>query len=314
MLAYLLTGTKCISIHAHEEKAFLSWMRETNNIFTGNEYHFRLGVFLSTKRYIEDFNRANKGFKLGLNHLSHLTESEYKSLLGSRPKLANKERVSLTNKAEATVDWRQKGVVNPIKNQGNCGSCWAFAAIQQVETRWAQSGNPLTRFSEQNLVDCVKDCGGCGGGTYDTAIDYVINHQDGHFNLEDDYPYQSAEGACKFTQKKAVGLTKGYINIAQNVQDVEKAVSQSVVAVSIDASLQTFHHYSSGIYYDSNCQDWFLDHAVGVVGYGAEGADEYWIVRNSWGEVWGEKGYIRMAKNKDTDCGITKAVTLTKEL
>lgn len=314
MLNFLLAGAKSIGIHAHEEKAFVSWMRETNNIFTGDEYHFRLGIFLTNKRYIQEHNRADNGFKVGLNHLAHLTPSEYKTLLGYRPRTTKKNPIKLTNVAKDSVDWRTKGIVNEIKNQAHCGSCWAFSAIQCCESRWAQAGNKLLIFSEQNIVDCVEACAGCNGGEPFAAINHVIRNQAGKFNLESDYPYTAVDGSCKFDGTKSVGLTRGYDDIQEVEDELQKAVSQGVVSVCIDASQQSFHLYKSGVYYEPACSSWDLDHAVGCVGYGTEGSSAYWIVRNSWGTVWGEEGYIRMARNRDNNCGIASEVILPREI
>ena len=285
-------------------------MRETGNIFSGDEYHFRLGIFLSNKRYVEQHNAAGKSFKVALNHLAHLTPNEYKVLLGEKPYTGERKYVKLDNVAAASVDWRTKGIVNEIKDQGQCGSCWAFSAIQACESRWAQAGHKLLSFSEQNLVDCCGGCYGCDGGWSAVAIAFVTHTQDGYFMLESDYPYTAQDGQCKFDKMKGVGNTKGADGVEPTEEALAKAVTNGVVTISIDASQHSFHLYSSGIYYEPACSSTFLDHAVGCVGYGTEGSQAYWIVRNSWGTTWGEKGYIRMIKDKDNNCGVATRVEL----
>lgn len=148
-----------------EERSFLGWMRETGNVFTGDEYHFRFGIWMTNKRIVQSHNAANLGFTLALNKFAHFTPSEYKALLGNRIGRKNiKQTPKGTKIAEDSIDWRTKGVVNPIKDQGPCGSCWAFSAIQVVESQVAITKNTLYSLSEQNILDCDTQCAGCNGG------------------------------------------------------------------------------------------------------------------------------------------------------
>ncbi|EAY06906.1 Clan CA, family C1, cathepsin L-like cysteine peptidase [Trichomonas vaginalis G3] len=314
MFAFLLSGATS-NVLKHEEKAFLAYMRETGNFFTGDEYHFRLGIYLANKRLVQEHNAANKGFKLGLNKLAHLTQSEYRSLLGAK-RLGQKSGNFFKCDAPANdaVDWRDKGIVNKIKDQGQCGSCWAFSAIQASESRYAQANKQLLDLAEQNIVDCVTSCYGCNGGWPSKAIDYVVKHQAGKFMLTADYPYTARDGTCKFHASKSVGLTKGYDEVKDTEAELAKAASKGVVSVCIDASHYSFQLYTSGIYDEPSCSAWNLDHAVGLVGYGTEGSKNYWIVRNSWGTSWGEQGYIRMIKDKSNQCGIASEAILPKAL
>ena len=292
-------------VQQHEQKAFLSWMRETGNMFTGEEYQTRLGIWLSNKRLVQEHNRANLGFTVALNKLAHLTPAEYNSLLGFRMNKAERKAVKSNAIANADCDWRKKGAVNPIKDQGQCGSCWAFSAIQAQESQYYISFKTLQSLSEQNLVDCVTTCYGCNGGLMDAAYDYVINHQSGKFMTEADYPYTARDGSCKFNAAKGTSQIKSYVNVAEgDEKDLATKVSTlGPAAIAIDASAWSFQLYSSGIYDESACSSYNLDHGVGCVGYGTEGSKNYWIVRNSWGTAWGEKGYIRMIKDKNNQCG-----------
>lgn len=295
-----------MQILAHEQKAFLSWMRETGNMFTGDEYHGRLGIWLNNKRYVQQHNAGNFGFLLAMNHLAHLTPAEYKSLLGLRPyRRENTAKVS-DYAPPKSIDWREKGVVNPVKDQGQCGSCWAFSAIQAMESVWAINHNTLYSLSEQNMVDCCYLCMGCAGGIMDLAYKYAKNEQGGKFMTEADYPYHAIREECKFDKSKAVdAVVTGFMDIAvTSERDLAAKVAQyGPAAIGIDASQTSFHLYSSGIYDDPHCTPMNIDHGVGCVGYGSENGVNYWIVRNSWGPTWGEKGYIRMVKDKDNQCG-----------
>ena len=162
-------------------------MRKSNQFYIGEEYHFRLGIFITNSRYIREFNSVKRSFKVGLNDFSCYTTTEYKSLLGNlgpsrsiRPKILR----TITDDIPDSIDWREKGVVNEIKNQGHCGSCWAFSAIQACESSYAISYGTLYTCSEQNLVDCCDGgCSGCSGGYHYRALDYVINTQKGFFKF-----------------------------------------------------------------------------------------------------------------------------------
>ena len=271
----------------HEHKAFLGWMRETGNMFTGDEYHSRFGIWLSNKRFVQNHNRANLGFTLALNKLVHLSPAEYKAMLGFRNNGTHNIATKSNTIANDGIDWRTKGVVNPIQDQAQCGSCWAFSAIQVQESQYAITYGQLQKLSEQNLVDCVTSCDGCGGGLMSAAYDYAIQYQGGKFMLEKDYPYTALDGTCKFNKAKATSKIVSYINV---VEGDEKDLAAKVSAygpssVAIDASQISFQFYSQGIYDEPYCSSYSLDHGVGCVGYGTEGTKNYWIVRNSWGPV-----------------------------
>jgi len=294
---------------AHEERSFVQWMRNTNNIYAGEEYQLRLGVWMANKRLVQQHNAAKKGFKVAMNKLAALTPAEYKQLLGHRSTGADKDipvKVAHTN--DADVDWREKGIVNAIKDQGQCGSCWAFSVIQAMESQWALKKGDLPSLSEQNLVDCCTSCSGCNGGDEYVSYDYVLANQDGKWETEDDYPYTAQTGSCKWDASKGCCKFSSYFRpTSMSKADEDELASgcaaSGVVSIAIDASNWSFQMYSSGIYDEPACTTW-LDHAVGLVGYGTESGVDYWIVRNSWGEEWGEAGYIRMSRNKNNQCGI----------
>jgi len=303
---------RSVMLHAHEEASFVQWMRETNNIFTGEEYKTRLGIWLANKRLVQEHNKA-KDFFLSMNHLAHYTPTEYKAILGFKQNGAKRVAPAPSNfKAPDAIDWRDKKVVNAIKDQGQCGSCWTFSTIQGMESQWAIKHNKLYSLSEQNLVDCVITCYGCNGGLMEPAYDYVIQYQGGKFMTEEDYPYTARDGNCKFSAAKGVTQVKGYITIQEGSEKdlAEKVAQYGPACIAIDASHYSFQLYNKGIYDEASCSPEGLDHAVGCVGYGAEGAKKYWIVRNSWGTNWGEQGYIRMIKDKGNQCGEASAACI----
>lgn len=305
---FLALASSALLINA-EEREFVAWMRQTNTLYTGDEYQFRLGIFISQQRLVREFNsNPSNSFKLKLNHLACLTPSEYRSLLGARPtsQFPQKGSKLVTYKVEEALDWREKGAVNEIKDQGQCGSCWAFSAITTQESIDQINNGKLLSLSESNLVDCVTPCGGCEGGWPQTALEYVADKQNGKFNLESDYPYEPVQIECRFIKSKGVSFTTGFESGAYCDEDdlKNRVATIGPASVCIDASHSSFQLYDSGIYSETHCQFFNLDHAVGCVGYGAEDGQDYWIIRNSWGKAWGEEGYMRMARNKDNMCGI----------
>ena len=296
----------------NDERRFLSWMRANNFLYVGDEYHFRLGIFLQNHRRVQDFNRHPHSFRVGLNKFAAFTPSEYTNLLGHRQTPREVfERGTQGPRDVKTIsenfDWREKGIVNYIKNQGQCGSCWAFSVVQALESQYALVYHQLYDLSEQNLVDCCDTSYGCDGGYQDRAFDYVLEKQNGLWMKQSDYPYTATGGTCKFDQSKGVCKFYSYFRPTTTKNEDEIAAScenDGVVSVAIDASLWDFNFYEGGIFDDPHCFNNFTDHAVGIVGFGVENGTKYWIVRNSWGPDWGEDGYIRMVRNKNNQCGI----------
>lgn len=299
------TLSKSVFYAPHEEKSFVAWMKEHNYIFSGEEYQTRFGIWMANKRLVQEHNKGKSTFKLALNSLSHLTPAEYNSLLGFRSTAESTKVYNQVLSNDESLDWRDQKVVNPIKDQGQCGSCWAFSAIQAAESAWAINHNQLYSCSESNLVDCVTTCSGCNGGLMTSAYTYIVNKQGGKVQKESDYPYKPVEGSCKFNAATAVLSIKGYVNIAKNSDAdlMAKVKSMGPAAVAIDASHSSFQLYSSGVYKESRCSPMFLDHGVGCVGYGSQDGTPYYIIRNSWGVSWGIDGYMLMYRGNN-HCGI----------
>jgi cathepsin L len=318
MLASLLAVASSALIHSHQEKAFISFMREHNLLYTGSEYQFRLGIFLTQSRHIREFNSGSHSFKVGLNKFALYTPAEYKTLLGSRTMDSGKfGKAQPRNLKDApdSFDWRDQGIVQGIKDQGQCGSCWSFSAIGAQESQWALQNGQLLNLSEQNLVDCVSSCYGCDGGDKALAYDYVISAQNGHFNSEVDYPYKAVDGRCSYVASAPLTTVTGYIRTTAGDENalLNGIYSYGPAGVSIDASASSFQIYTSGVYNEPSCSSSSHDHAVLAVGYGADGSTPFWIVKNSWGYDWGEKGYIRMSRNKNNQCCIACAGVIPKD-
>lgn len=209
-----------------------------------------------------------------------------------------------------SVDWRKEGLVTPVQDQGKCGSGWAFAAVAATEGLHAKLFKNLTGLSAQNLIDCSRvDNQGCRGGLVDRAFDYIIEN-DG-IDTEQSYSYKARDGKCRFKRRNVGATIDSYADIEfGDVNTLQQAVAAvGPIAVGIDASAYTFHFYSHGVYSDSQCSAWALNHAVTAVGYGALDGSAYWLVKNSWGTDWGQEGYILMARNGDNFCGIASAAS-----
>ena len=290
------------------ERSFLRWMEDNSLLFTGEEYFFRLGVFIANSRFVQDFNRKGT-FKLSMNKFGCLTRTEYLSIIGyvARPKKPKHaiSFVSTSKKTEEGVDWRTKGIVTPVKDQGKCGADWAFAAVQAQESAWAMETGQLESLSESNLIDCSYYCSGCSGGFPYEAYDYVIDCQDGTFMKLSDYPDEEEQGQCKFDETKAFSKMKEYIISWDGDENeiAEMCSSVGVLAATIDGQQTTFALYKGGIYNDVSCSRLSPNMHVGIVGYGTESSTEYWILKVSFGVNWGEKGYMRMIRGQNM-CGI----------
>lgn len=203
-----------------------------------------------------------------------------------------------------TLDWREKGIVAPIKNQEECGCCYAFSAISALESRNAQKTGKLVKLSEQNMVDC-SGSSGCNGGWPNASFQYIIDNEG--VNTEEAYPYKAKRGDCKFNPSAVGATVKEYVKIETgNESDLLDAVADGPVSVALRGVDSVLGFYAKGIF-DRPCTKYdIIDHAMTVVGYGSENGKDYWIVRNSWGPEKGEDGYVRFARGKNL-CGIADA-------
>ncbi|XP_027346948.1 zingipain-2-like [Abrus precatorius] len=291
------------------------WMARHAKVYKDpEERQKRFKIFKDNVNYIEAFNSAaNKPYKLGINQFADLTNEEFKAprngfkghMLSSitRTPSFKYENVSAV---PSSIDWRQKGAVTPIKNQGQCGCCWAFSAVAATEGIHKLSTGNLISLSEQELVDCVSVDHGCEGGFMDDAFKFII--QNHGLNTEANYPYKGVDGKCNANEAATHAATiTGYEDVpTNNEKALQKAVANQPVSVAIDASGSDFQFYKSGVFTGSCGTE--LDHGVTAVGYGVSNdGNEYWLIKNSWGTQWGEEGYIRMQRNvnaKEGLCGI----------
>lgn len=299
------------------------------------EDKFRFELFVQNKLKIATHNRRQANglhsYTLGLNKYADMSHHEFVSIMnGYKPELRqntsledlhpkvvgeyNSLNVEPNGEMAKYVDWRLNGYVTPVKDQGQCGSCWAFSSTGALEGHYAKKIGAAVDLSEQNLVDCSKKYGnmGCNGGLMENAFKYI---RDNHgIDTEESYPYEGHDDKCRFKNRTIGANDKGYVEIPSgNERKLVQAIyTKGPISVAIDASQESFHLYKSGVYDEPNCgnESENLDHGVLVVGYGTDLVHgDYYIVKNSWSETWGEAGYIKMARNKDNQCGIaTNAV------
>ena len=275
------------------------------------EEEFRKRLYMENKDYVAKHNRlAHKGhysYFLKINQFSDLLHSEFVATMnGYRRNL----KMNTTQNTGATflppegfklpieVDWRKKGAVTEVKNQGHCGSCWAFSATGALEGQHFRKTGQLVSLSEKNLMDCSTkyDNDGCNGGAPQNAFIYI---RDNHgLDTEESYPYIPKDGNCRFSRATVGATDKGFVELDYGNETMLAiaVAAHGPISVSINADEKSFAHYSHGIYDDPNCDSGWVTHAVLVVGYGPG----YWLVKNSWAKTWGDEGYIKIAR--DSKC------------
>ncbi|XP_055296473.1 procathepsin L-like [Sitodiplosis mosellana] len=287
------------------------------------EHQFRMTTFLQNRNKIAEHNKLfNEGhvlFKMGLNEYSDMTTEEFAAIMNGHKPTDSFKSLKFKNatgkyhnkihhyELPRSIDWRKKGAVTGVKNQGRCGSCWSFSAIGALEGQHFRKTGVLVSLSEQNLIDCSASYGnnGCNGGNIEQSFEYI--KQNHGIDTEKSYPYKGRNDKCRYNRKNSGATDRGYVNIAPgNEKKLQDAIASiGPIAVAIDASHFSFQHYRSGIYYEPKCSPRALNHAVLVVGYGVDDhGHEYYIVKNSWDKSWGDGGYIKMARNRHNNCGI----------
>lgn len=281
-----------------------------------HEHDYRKDVFRQNLRYIHSMNRQKLTYSLAVNHLADKTEEELRALRGYR---SSSNQYNGGNEFPYDVDalkadlpdqfdWRIYGAVSQVKDQSVCGSCWSFGTIGTVEGAYFLKTGNLVRLSQQALIDCSWEFGnnGCDGGE-DSRV-YKWMKKVGGVPTEEAYgPYLGQDGYCHIKNMTLVAPITGFVNVTTNNKDAFRVAlfKNGPLSVAIDASPKSFSFYSHGVYYEPTCKNDVdgLDHAVLAVGYGTIKGEDYWLVKNSWSNYWGNDGYILISA-KDNNCGV----------
>ncbi|XP_034104190.1 procathepsin L-like [Drosophila albomicans] len=285
-----------------------------------NEYEeqLRLQIFKDNKKLIDRHNKryvsGETTYKMGVNKFTDLTQEEFKRLMLTSLNTNHSQegsdyiyKPSAKDSLPSSIDWRSSGAVNPVKYQGRCGSCWAFSAVGSLESHYFIHKKRRVSLSEQNLVDCTRGYPynnyGCSGGWPIEALKYVKDN--GGIDTESSYPYEGRNDYCHYKRYNIGAQISGIVQIQSGNEDaLASAVANKgpiSVCINVDSN---FQYYRSGVFNDPSCSQ-TVNHCVVAIGYGTDPVEgDYWLVRNSWGENWGEDGYIRMARNRNNQCGI----------
>jgi len=305
-----------VTVAAASERSFVGYSFEAFQSEFGKHDSTRRQIFEGNLKFINDHNaNPSKTWWAAVNQFADMTNVEFRNMTrGRKEKMFEGEAqpYKLSAKANALpdrVDYRENNMVTPVKDQGGCGSCWAFSAAQTFESHLAiQTKTPIQKLSPQQIVSCAPNpdqcggTGGCEGSTQPLAFSYT---KTGGLTTEALYPYNGQTGTCQTAKIKPVAYNGGYTVLPANDYNalMDAVANVGPVAISIAAGGSAFQFYGGGVL--SNCNDFVMDHAVQLVGYGTDAGKDYYLVRNSWGN-WGEKGYMRVRRYGDgkEPCGV----------
>jgi len=330
-VALLLSIVVCLVSASLVEDEFLAFQKKFNKQYASEaEYQARLGTFEANMMLIKqkniDAQQRMSDTRFGITQFADISPAEFRQkYLSSVPAVRDPSWPvapdyddEVTANLPPSFDWRPKGAVTPVKNQGDCGSCWSFSTTGNIEGQWFLAGNPLTSLSEQNLVDCDTECmtymnqsvcdAGCDGGLQPNAYHYVMSA--GGIDTESSYPYLAVDGKCHFKPANIGAKINNFTMVSSNeTQMAAYLVQHGPLAIAADAAEWQF--YMGGVF-DLPCGK-SLDHGILIVGYGNETTIfghhvDYWIVKNSWGATWGEQGYLKVERGTG-ECGLNDFVS-----
>ncbi|XP_077993958.1 cathepsin L-like [Glandiceps talaboti] len=293
---------------------FQDFILKYNKKYSEDEFVFRYKTFLSNLDKAAELQRTDQATgKYGVTQFMDLTKEEfakyYLSPVWPAPKTPVKPspEFKVPTTAPDSADWRDKGAVTGVKNQGSCGSCWAFSTTGNIEGQWQIKKKQLISLSEQDLVDCDKLDEGCNGGLPSNAYQEIIRM--GGLMTEKDYPYKGVDGSCHFNRSMAKIYINGSMNISQDEGEIASwLAANGPISIGINANAMQFYFGGISHPWEIFCNPNNLDHGVLIVGYGTKNGTPYWIIKNSWGESWGEEGYYLVYRGAGV-CGLNKMCT-----
>jgi C1A family cysteine protease len=290
---------------APQELLWSDFKTKFGRSYSASEEGYRFQVFAENVRMAEILNRIDTTANYGVTIFSDLTQDEFAAQYLNRP-----SHRSFTTTEDSPVlgatpdkwDWFKDGKTNPVQNQGSCGSCWAFASACVVASAvHIQKGKPLVLLSPQQLVDCETKSSGCDGGLEKWAMEYTISKGLETWAV---YPYAGKQQTCKYDSKQALTYITSYGKVPSRNENKMRDYLYSNGPLTVAMNANTLQFYTDGIFNPSSCNPAILNHALMAVGYDVTAPTPYWIIQNSWGTSWGEKGLFRMVFGKNT-CGIS---------
>jgi len=298
---------------------YAEWSARYHKEYDALEHIQRFENFKANYHLVRHLNRQNRGH-FALNEFADLSQEEFEARYLRPIAIPNrrffKEFIVPNKQYPETKDWRDEGAVNAIRNQGSCGSCWAFSAVANMEGVYFVKHGELPSLSEQQLVDCEHDCmiyhgskscdAGCNGGLMPNAFTYAAREG---METEAQYPYKGKASTCQYSAAKATYHFTNWTMVGANEPAMIAALNE-MGPLSVAVCASSWSYYSGGIY-NSSCGT-SLNHGVALVGYGADNGKQYWIIRNSWGTSWGISGYMKLARGEGTGttgkCGVNTFV------
>ncbi|XP_070535999.1 cathepsin L-like [Ptychodera flava] len=291
---------------------FNDFIQKYGKKYSTEEFDFRFRVFKSNLAKAEQLQQNEQATgQYGVTKFMDLTEDEFKKFyltpVWPAPGVNSQPPAKLKGEAPESFDWRDHNAVTEVKNQGTCGSCWAFSTTGNIEGQWAIKKKQLISLSEQMLVDCDKLDEGCNGGLPTNAYAEIMRM--GGIMTETDYPYKGVDSSCKFNRTMAKIYINGSMNISQDEGEIANwLAANGPISIGINANAMQFYFGGISHPWKIFCNPENLDHGVLIVGYGTKDGTPYWIIKNSWGKDWGEQGYY-LAYRGGGVCGLNEMCT-----